>query len=189
MFSGDFGIIRFDRVLVNDGGHYNPQTGQLKLFNEPCLWDKHVYISCFTSRNRFNNRGSHMGFQCIPYILFGCWCCSSLSVGIFTVPTDGRYLVSAVLTAPRGEHAEAVLSVSNRSVQKLDTAGYWSGHPRLTRDQCMCGGSASFSLILPLRQGDTVALVRTAGKLAISESREILSTFSAIFLYSPQAKR
>lgn len=41
----------------------------------------------------------------------------------------------------------------------------------------------------PLRRGDTVALVRTAGKLAISESREILSTFSAIFLYSPQAKR
>ncbi|KAK2900901.1 hypothetical protein Q8A67_009016 [Cirrhinus molitorella] len=134
-FSGDFGIIRFDRVLVNDGGHYNPQTG------------------------------------------------------IFTVPADGRYLVSAVLTAPRGDHAEAVLSVSNRSVQKLDTAGYWSGHPRLTRDQCACGGAASFSLILPLRQGDTVALVRTAGKLAISESREILSTFSAIFLYSPQANR
>lgn len=134
-FSGDFGIIRFDRVLVNDGRHYNPQTG------------------------------------------------------IFTVPTDGRYLVTAVLTAPRGEHAEAALSVSNRSVQKLDTAGYWSGHPRLTPDQCTCGGSASFSLILPLRQGDTVALVRTAGKLAVSESREILSTFSAIFLYSPQAGR
>ncbi|XP_051554981.1 EMILIN-2-like [Myxocyprinus asiaticus] len=134
-FSGDFGIIRFDRVLVNDGGHYNPQTGT------------------------------------------------------FSVPADGRYLVTAVLTAPRGEHAEAVLSVSNRSVQKLDTAGYWSGRPWLTQDQCACGGSASFNLILPLRRGDTVALVRTAGKLAISESREILSTFSAIFLYSPQTKR
>ncbi|XP_056598413.1 EMILIN-2 isoform X2 [Triplophysa dalaica] len=134
-FSGDFGIIRFDRVLVNDGGHYNPNTGT------------------------------------------------------FTVPTDGRYLVTAVLTAPRGDHAEAALSVSNRSVHKLDTAGYWSGHPRQTRDQCMCGGSASFSLILPLRQGDTVALVRTAGKLAVSESGEILSTFSAIFLYAPQARR
>ncbi|XP_001341669.4 EMILIN-2 [Danio rerio] len=134
-FSGDFGIIAFDRVLVNDGGHYNPQTG------------------------------------------------------IFTVPTDGRYLVTAVLSAQRGEHAEAVLSVSNRSVQKLDTAGYSSGHLRLTQDQCACGGSASFSLILPLHRGDTMALVRTAGKLAVSESREILSTFSAIFLYSPQAKR
>ncbi|XP_051984828.1 EMILIN-2-like isoform X2 [Xyrauchen texanus] len=134
-FSGDFDIIRFDRVLVNDGGHYNPHTG------------------------------------------------------IFTVPADGRYLVTAVLTAPQGEHAEAVLSVSNRSVQKLDTAGYWSGRPRLTQNQCACGGSASFNLILPLRRGDTVALVRTAGKLAISESREILSTFSAIFLYSSQTKR
>lgn len=111
------------------------------------------------------------------------------SVGIFTVPTDGRYLVTAVLTAPRGDHAEAALSVSNRSVQKLDTAGYWSGHPRQTRDQCVCGGSASFSLILPLRRGDTVALVRTAGKLAIPESREIMSTFSALFLYAPQARR
>lgn len=29
-FSGDFGIIRFDRVLVNDGGHYNPNTGEVK---------------------------------------------------------------------------------------------------------------------------------------------------------------
>lgn len=27
-FSGDFGIIRFNRVLVNDGGHYNPSTGR-----------------------------------------------------------------------------------------------------------------------------------------------------------------
>lgn len=130
-----------------------------------------------------------MGFQCTTYILFGRWCVTSPPAGIFAVPIDGRYLVTAVLTAPQGEHAEAVLSVSNRSVQKLDTAGYWSGHPRLTPDQCACGGSASFSLILPLRRGDTVALVRTAGKLAISESREILSTFSAIFLYSPQAKR
>ena len=25
--TGGFGIIRFNRVLVNDGGHYNPQTG------------------------------------------------------------------------------------------------------------------------------------------------------------------
>lgn len=134
-------------------------------------------------------RFPRMGFQCTTYILFGRWCVISPSVGIFAVPIDGRYLVTAVLTAPQGERAEAVLSVSNRSVQKLDTAGYWSGHPRLTPDQCACGGSASFSLILPLRRGDTVALVRTAGKLAISESREILSTFSAIFLYSPQAKR
>lgn len=28
-FLGDFGIIQFNKVLVNDGGHYNPQTGKM----------------------------------------------------------------------------------------------------------------------------------------------------------------
>lgn len=105
---------------------------------------------------------------------------------------DGRYLVTAVLTAQRGERVEAVLSVSNRSVQKLDTAGYGQGERGLMdadKDKCYCGGSASFSIVLPLRKGDRVGVVRTAGKLAVSESREILSTFSAVFLYSPQASR
>ncbi|KAL2097643.1 hypothetical protein ACEWY4_006850 [Coilia grayii] len=137
-FSGDFSVVRFNRVLVNDGEHYNPHTG------------------------------------------------------IFTVPMDGRYLVTAVLTAQRGERVEAVLSVSNRSVQKLDTAGYGQGDLAWTgadKDKCVCGGSASFSIVLPLRKGDRVSVVRTAGKLAVSESREILSTFSAIFLYSPHFSR
>ncbi|XP_012683462.2 EMILIN-2 [Clupea harengus] len=135
-FSGDFSVVRFNRVLVNDGGHYNPNTG------------------------------------------------------IFTVPMDGRYLVTAVLTAQRGERVEAVLSVSNRSVQKLETAGQGDLPKTGTdKDRCTCGGSASFSVVLPLRKGDRVAVVRTAGKLAVSESREILSTFSGIFLYSPQSSR
>ncbi|KAL7876273.1 hypothetical protein AOLI_G00112360 [Acnodon oligacanthus] len=134
-FSGDFGIIRFNKILVNDGGHYDPQTG------------------------------------------------------IFTVPVDGRYLVTAVLMAAQRERVEAVLSVSNRSIQKLDTAGYSVPSGHLSPQPCTCGGSASFSFILSLRAGDRVALVRTAGALAISEAREILSTFSAVFLYSPQARR
>lgn len=29
-FLGDFGIIRFNKVLVNDGRYYNPQTGKKK---------------------------------------------------------------------------------------------------------------------------------------------------------------
>lgn len=29
-FLGDFGIIHFNKVLVNDGGHYNPLTGKKK---------------------------------------------------------------------------------------------------------------------------------------------------------------
>ncbi|XP_067462365.1 EMILIN-2 [Thunnus thynnus] len=136
-FSGDFGIIRFNRVLINDGGHYSPQTG------------------------------------------------------IFTVPMDGRYLISGLLTAKQGDRVEAVLSVSNRSVQKLQSsAGPVAGHYGSSASgNCGCGGSVSFSVILPLRKGDRVGLVRTGGQLATTEAREILSTYSAIFLYAPQANR
>lgn len=133
--SGDFGIIHFNRVLVNDGGHYNPETG------------------------------------------------------IFTVPESGRYLVTAVLTAPHAQRIEAVLSVSERSIQKLGTAGYGGHGGPLASLPCQCGSTASINLVLALRAGDRVALVRTAGTLAVSEAREILSTFSAVFLYSPQAHR
>ncbi|XP_070831197.1 EMILIN-2 [Chaetodon trifascialis] len=137
LLSGDFGVIRFNRVLVNDGGHYNPHTG------------------------------------------------------IFTVPLDGRYLISGLLTARQGDRVEAVLSVSNRSVQRLQSsAGPGAGRRGGSAGaNCGCGGSVSFSLILPLRKGDRVGLVRTGGQLATTEAREILSTYSAIFLYAPQAKR
>lgn len=107
--------------------------------------------------------------------------------GVFTVPMDGRYLVSGLLTAQKGERVQAVLSVSNRSIQRLQSSPRQSvGSPP---GECACGGSASFSLILPLRKGDRVGLVKTEGQLATTGSREILSTFSAIFLYAPQAKR
>ncbi|XP_073347943.1 EMILIN-2 [Pagrus major] len=134
---GDFGVIHFNRILVNDGGHYNPHTG------------------------------------------------------IFTVPVDGRYLISGLLMARQGDRVEAVLSVSNRSVQRLQSsAGPVAGqHWGSAGANCGCGGSVSFSLILPLRKGDRVGLVRTGGQLATTEAREILSTYSAIFLYAPQAKR
>ena len=86
---------------------------------------------------------------------------------------------------------EAVLSVSNRSVQKLrSSAGPAVGQHRGSASaDCSSGGSVSFSVILPLRKGDRVGLVRTGGQLATTEAREILSTFSAIFLYAPQANR
>ncbi|KAM4604722.1 EMILIN-2 [Polymixia lowei] len=136
-FSREFGAIRFNKVLVNDGGHYNPHTG------------------------------------------------------IFTIPTDGRYLISGLLSAKQGDSVEAVLSVSNRSVQRLQSsAGPIPGrHGGSAAGSCGCGGSVSFSLILSLRKGDRVGLVKTGGQLATTEAREILSTFSAIFLYAPQAKR
>ncbi|KAK9538674.1 hypothetical protein VZT92_003832 [Zoarces viviparus] len=135
--SADFGFIRFNRVLVNDGGHYNPHTG------------------------------------------------------ILTAPLDGRYLISGLLTAKQGDRVEAVLSVSNRSVHRLQSsAGPAAGqHGGSAGGNCGCGGSVSFSLILPLRKGDRVGLVRTGGQLATTGAREILSTYSAIFLYAPQDKR
>ncbi|KAM8822732.1 EMILIN-2 [Spinachia spinachia] len=115
---GRVGVVRFNKVLVNDGGHYDARTG------------------------------------------------------VFTAPADGRYLVTAVLAAGRGERLQAVLSVSNRSVQRLGPTG----------DQC--GGSASLSLVLSLRRGDTAALLVTEGELAASASSEILSSFSGVLLYA-----
>lgn len=107
-----------------------------------------------------------------------------VSTGLFTAPVDGRYLISGLLTAKQGEDIEAILSVSNRSVQRLrSSGGNLGGAP------CGCGGTVSFSLILPLRRGDHVGLVKTRGQLATTEAREILSTYNAVFLYAPQAKR
>ncbi|KAJ8336474.1 hypothetical protein SKAU_G00376940 [Synaphobranchus kaupii] len=124
------GVIRFDKVLVNDGGHYDPRTG------------------------------------------------------VFTAPQEGRYLVSVVLTPQQGDSVEGALSVSDRSVQRLTSSGY-GREPR----PCPCGGSASVSLILQLQRGDRLAVVKTAGKLAVSEPKEVLSTFSALFLYSTPSRR
>nr|XP_040028169.1 EMILIN-2 [Gasterosteus aculeatus aculeatus] len=131
--SAEFGFIRFNRVLVNDGGHYSPHTG------------------------------------------------------VLTVPLEGRYLISGLLTAKQGDRVEAVLSVSDRSVQRLQSAA--GQHGGSAGGACGCGGSVSFSLILPLRKGDRVGLVRTGGQLATTGAREILSTYSAVFLYAPQDRR
>ncbi|MFT7812319.1 EMILIN-2-like [Arapaima gigas] len=130
---GGLGVIRFNKVLVNDGGHYNPTTGT------------------------------------------------------FTVPEDGRYLVSAVLTAQQGDQFEAVLTVSHRSVQRF-TSSSSMGHLD-PRQQCGSCGSASLILVLSLRRGDTVRLVSTAGRLAVPKPDEVLSTFSAIFLYPTPTSR
>ncbi|CAL8313788.1 unnamed protein product [Merluccius merluccius] len=124
------GIVRFNKVLVNDGGHYDPHTG------------------------------------------------------VFTAPLAGRYHLSGVLTAQRGGKVEAVLSVANRSVQKLNAAGFPSGAAAAGGGPCGCGGAvATLNLVLSLRRGDRAALVMTAGKLATSASPEVLSTFSAVLLY------
>lgn len=80
---------------------------------------------------------------------------------------------------------EVVLSVANRSIQKLVTAG--ADSPASTG--CLCGGSASASLVLDLRQGQRVGVVKTSGTLAISASTEVLSTFSGVLLYPLPDKR
>ncbi|XP_053323855.1 EMILIN-2 [Spea bombifrons] len=127
----DVGVIHFNKVLVNDGEHYNPLTG------------------------------------------------------IFTAPIEGRYMITAVLTSAQNIHVEAVLSVSNVSVAQMDTSGYRKElleYHRIGSRQT-CGGVGTFNLILHLKVGDEVSIVLTGGKLAQSDSDEMYSTFSGIFLY------
>ncbi|XP_055490176.1 EMILIN-2-like [Leucoraja erinacea] len=135
-FVGDAGIIRFNKVLVNDGYHYNSNTG------------------------------------------------------IFTVPLEGQYLITAVLAPQRNEHIEATLTVSNRSITQMDTAGYRielleSQRPFLRRE--ICGGIGTFNLILNLKVGDEVSVFVIDGKLVNTD--EMYSTFSGTLLYetSPQS--
>lgn len=107
--------------------------------------------------------------------------------GIFTAPTDGRYLVTALLAAQTGEKVEAVLSVSDHSVQKLSSAGSLSETE--PRQQCGCSGSTSLSLVVQMEGGDQAGLVLTAGKLAVSDSAQVLSSFSVVLLYANPVKR
>ncbi|KAL0187710.1 hypothetical protein M9458_014809, partial [Cirrhinus mrigala] len=66
---------------------------------------------------------------------------------------------------------------SNRNIQKLSTAETGG---RDTPD-CVCGGTVS--------QGQRTGLVLTSGRLAISASSEILSSFSGVLLYPTVGKR
>lgn len=47
--SGDFGVIRFNRVLVNDGGHYSPHTGTQTANNNDVCWGGRFGLSEITS--------------------------------------------------------------------------------------------------------------------------------------------
>ncbi|XP_005997937.1 EMILIN-2 [Latimeria chalumnae] len=131
-FSGNTGVILFDKIMVNDGNHYNPHTG------------------------------------------------------IFTAPYDGRYVITAVLAPERDEHIEALLSISNSSIAQLDTAGYRKEMIEYNRpaiEKQNCGGLGTFHMVLSLKAGDEVSVVVTGGKLAYTESDEMSSTFSGVFLY------
>ncbi|KAM9308340.1 EMILIN-2 [Gastrophryne carolinensis] len=112
--------------------------------------------------------------------------------GVFTAPIEGRYLITAVLTPEREHHVEAVLSVSNVSVAQLDTSGYRKEileyHRPSSRRQ-ICGGVGTFNLVLHLKAGDEVSIVLTGGTLANTDSDEMYSTFSGIFLYPTSFQR
>ncbi|KAM4704988.1 EMILIN-2 [Rhinophrynus dorsalis] len=128
----EVGVINFNKVLVNDGEHYNPLTG------------------------------------------------------IFTAPIEGRYMITAVLTPEQDYYVEAILSVSNISVAQMDTSGYRRElleYHRPNSGRPMCGGAGTFHLILHLKEGDEVSVVLTGGRLANSDSDEMFSTFSGVFLY------
>ncbi|XP_066481134.1 EMILIN-2 isoform X2 [Tiliqua scincoides] len=132
-FPNNVGVIQFNKVLVNDGHHYNPNTG------------------------------------------------------IFTSPYEGRYLITAVLASERNEYIEAVLSVSNASVAQLHSSGYRKElleyhKPKSGKLTCG-GGTGTFHLVLHLKAGAEVSVVLTGGKLAYTDSDEIYSTFSGVFLY------
>lgn len=107
--------------------------------------------------------------------------------GIFTAPTDGRYLVTALLAAQTGEKLEVVLSVSNHSVQKLGSAGFLSETE--PRQRCGCSASTSLSLVVQMKRGAQAGLVLTAGKLAVSDSAQVLSSFSVVLLYANPVTR
>ncbi|KAM3839539.1 EMILIN-2 isoform 1-T1 [Vipera latastei] len=131
-FPEDVGVIRFNKVLVNDGNYYNPKTG------------------------------------------------------VFTSPYEGRYLITAVLVPERGEYIEAMLSVSNSSVAQLHTAGYKKDLPEYRKPRSgkrICGGTGAFHLVLHLKTGAEVSVVVTGGRLAYTDSDEMYSTFSGVFLY------
>ncbi|XP_028928353.1 EMILIN-1 [Ornithorhynchus anatinus] len=104
--------------------------------------------------------------------------------GLFTAPRSGRYLLSAVLTGHRREKVEAVLSRSNRGVARIDSGGYepegLENEPVAERRPSP-GALGVFSLILPLRAGDTVCVDLVTGQLAHSE--EPLTVFSGALLY------
>ncbi|XP_015275705.1 PREDICTED: EMILIN-2 [Gekko japonicus] len=108
------------------------------------------------------------------------------TTGIFTAPYEGRYLITAVLGPERDEYIEAVLSVSNASVAQLHTAGYKRElleYHKPRPGKRTCGGIGAFHLVLHLKARAEVSIVVTGGKLAYTDSDEMYSTFSGVFLY------
>nr|DBA24386.1 TPA: hypothetical protein GDO54_012052 [Pyxicephalus adspersus] len=114
------------------------------------------------------------------------------TTGIFKAPIEGRYLITAVLTPEQEHYIEAVLSVSNVSVAQLHTSGYRRElleYSDLRPGRQICGGVGTFNLVLHLKARDEVGIVLTGGKLASSDSEDMYSTFSGVFLYPSSFQR
>lgn len=153
------GTIVFDKILVNDGGFYDPATGEVPA--ELLPWGTLPLNS------------GHFCFNPLPP-----------PAGIFKAPVDGRYFFSAVLTGHRGEKIEAVLSKSNYGMARADSGGYQpeglENNP-VAEAKATPGALAVFSIVLPLRARDTVCVDLVMGKLA--HSVEPLTVFSGVLLY------
>ncbi|XP_064364219.1 EMILIN-1 [Dromaius novaehollandiae] len=108
--------------------------------------------------------------------------------GTFTAPVSGRYLVSVILTGHRNEKLEAVLSRSNQGIARLDSAGHQPEgleNKPVAENQPSPGALGVFSLILPLRAGETLCVDLVTGRLAHAPD-EPLTVFSGALLYGAE---
>ncbi|MBN3296448.1 EMILIN-1b [Amia ocellicauda] len=106
------------------------------------------------------------------------------ATGIFTAPYDGRYFFSCILTGHKNEKIEAVLSMSNYGIARVDSAGYQPEgleNKPVAENKPTPGSLAVFNIILPLQKDDTVCVDLVMGKLA--HSGEPLTIFSGMLLY------
>lgn len=105
------------------------------------------------------------------------------STGYFTAPLSGKYFFSGILTGHKNMKIEAVLSMSNTGVARVDSAGYQPEglEKPMAEAKHTPGAIAVFNIILPMEAGDTVCIDLVTGKLAYSS--EPLTIFSGMLLY------
>ncbi|XP_039981709.1 EMILIN-1a [Xiphias gladius] len=103
--------------------------------------------------------------------------------GYFTAPLSGKYFFSGILTGHKNMKIEAVLSMSNTGVARVDSAGYQPEglEKPMAEAKHTPGAIAVFNIILPMEAGDTVCIDLVTGKLAYSS--EPLTIFSGMLLY------